>query len=98
MAVDDGAEAPGDFVDRLVPGDALEAALAFLACAAQGMEQAVGGAGVIEKAVELHAQRAARVGVVAVALQLDGAAALDGDHPTAGVGAVHRAGAADAAG
>ena len=36
MAVDGGTQALGDFVNCLVPGDALEAALAFLACAAQG--------------------------------------------------------------
>src|SRR5262249_22022295 len=97
VAIDDGAPARRDLADRLVPADSLEPSLALWPDAAERMEQPVRELGVLEVVVHLHAQRTARVRVLAVAQELHGSPVLDGDDPAAGVGAVERADAVDVA-
>jgi hypothetical protein len=92
---DDLAEARGDLVGRVVPGDALEAPGAFRADAPHRVQQTVRRARVVEVAVELVAQRAAGERMRAVAFEADGHPVLHGHDPAARVRAVERARAAD---
>ena len=91
VALDDRPPAGRDLAQRLVPGDPREAPLALLPGAAHGPQEPIGLARVLEVAVHLLAQGAARIGVLAVAQELDRAAVLHGDDPATGVGAVERA-------
>ena len=87
----DGAQARGDGVERLVPGDALEAAFAFGADAPLGIEQAVGRVFALEVLRHFAAQKAARDGMVGIAAQPGGAVVFHGDQEGAAVRAVQRA-------
>ncbi len=89
--VADLQQAFGDLGGGLVPADALEATLALRADAAQRVQQPVVGSDVIQIAVDLGAQRARGVRVIAVPAQAGGLAVLDRDDPAAPVGAVERA-------
>src|SRR4026208_1767119 len=62
--------------------------------AAQRRQEPSGGARVLEVAVHFLAQGAARIGVLAVAQELDRPAVLHGDDPATGVGAGEGADAA----
>ena len=64
---DRAAEAVRDRVERLVPGDALEPALALRPDAAQRVQQAVGAVHAVQVLVDLRAQEALREAVVGVA-------------------------------
>ena len=68
---DDGLRRCGDFVEGFIPGDAGEAAFAFRAGAAQGIEQAVGGVFAFEIAGYFAAEETAGYGMGGVAAQLE---------------------------
>ena len=95
LARRDRTQALGDDVQRIVPADALEAARALGADAAQRMQHALGMLDALGIARHLRAQRAMRRRVRRVALDADDAAALHADADRAGVGAVMRAGGVD---
>ncbi len=65
----DGAEAGGDGVEGFVPGDALEAAFAFGADAALGIEQAAGGVFALQVLRHFAAEEAAGDGMGGVAAE-----------------------------
>ena len=90
VLVDDPAQPYGDLLQGLVPADPLEPAGSLGPDPPHRMEDAVGRLGVLQIAVDLHAERAAGVGMVGVATHLDGLAVLDGHHPRTGVRAVQR--------
>ena len=94
VALDRGAKPCCGGLDRLVPADALETALALRADAAQRVSDAVGVVQRVEVAVDLGAQCTVREGVRAITAQTDGAPVLDLDEPRASVRAVQRAGPA----
>ena len=94
LAGGDGAQARRDRVERLVPGDALEAAAALGADALERMQHALGAVRALGVARHLVAQRAVRRRVVGIALHAHHAAVIDRDAQRAGVGAVVRARAA----
>ncbi|MCY1227605.1 hypothetical protein D9M72_398820 [compost metagenome] len=98
IARGDGLQARGDGIERFVPGNRRELALALPADALHRRQQAVGMVGAFGVARYLGAQHALRAGMVRIAGHLDGAAVLDGDEQGTGVGAVMRAGGADNAG
>ena len=75
----DRAQPLGDRAERLVPRDALEAALALAAHAPQRVQQAFGAVDALEVAVHLRAQEALREAVLGVAAERDRAAVLDLD-------------------
>ena len=81
----------GDRVEGLVPGDALEPALALRPHAAQRVEDAIGAVDALQVLVDLRAQEALREAMVGVAADADRAAVLDVDRHHAGVRAVVRA-------
>ena len=81
-----------DGVERLVPGDALEAALALAPHPLHRMQQAAPGIHALEVVGDLGAQRAVGEGHVGRAADLHRAAVGDRDLHRAGVGAVVRAG------
>ena len=92
--VADRVQLGGDRLQRLVPADPLELPLALAADALERVQEPVRRPGVLEIAVELRAQRARRERMLAVALEVDGAArVVDGHHPAAPVRAVERTGA-----
>src|SRR5205085_5249736 len=64
------ADTPRDVVERLVPGDALEAVLAALADALHRVEDAVGIGDLVERRRSLRAVPPARAGVLRVPLEL----------------------------
>jgi hypothetical protein len=97
VAGDDRLEALGDLAERVVPADALEAALALGTDAPERIQQAIGVGRVLEVAVDLDAESAAGKRVIGVAAQLGRHAVPHRRHPTAGVGTVERAGAEDSA-
>ena len=82
------AEARRDLVQRLVPGDALEAALALPPHAPQRVEDAVGAVDAVQVLVDLRAEEALREAVVGVAADGHRPAVLDVDRHHAGVRAV----------
>src|SRR5690606_461820 len=86
----------GDGVERLVPRDALEAALALAPDALHRVQQALVGIDALEVVRDLGAQRAVGEGHVGGAADLYRAATGDGDLHRAGVGAIVRAGRAHA--
>ena len=94
VRVDRGAQPGGRRVERLVPADLLERALALGADPAQRVGHAPGPVDRVEVAVDLRAERPVREGVRAVAAQPDGAPVLDLDQPRARVRAIQRAGSA----
>ena len=91
MAVDDRPEAGGDLVERLVPGDTTELPLPLPAGAPLGEEEPPRRTRVVEEAVHLGAEGAARERVPGVAAERDCLAVADGDDPTARVRAVESA-------
>ena len=92
--IPDGAELRGDFVERFVPGDALESPFAFFADAAQRVHQALAVIRAFEVAIDLRAEKAARDGMIGIAGDANRATIANGDEHRAGVGAVVRARAA----
>src|SRR6266446_94321 len=98
ITLDDRRPARGDLGQRLVPRDPGEAAFALGADASLGIEEPVGRARVVEEALDLGAQRAARVGMRAVAAQRRCRAVLHRDDPATGVRTIERAGAVNVAG
>ena len=91
VPLDRAAQPGGDEVERLAPGDSLEAALAFGADAPEGVEEPLRGVEPVEVVVDLAAERAPRERVVARAAERNRAPVLDCDVPGAGVRAVERA-------
>ncbi len=89
------AEPGRDGVERLVPGNALEATLALPAHASHRVQHALRGIGALEVPCDLRAERSSRRRMVRRAPHLDRAAVLDRDQHRAGVGAIVRAGAAN---
>ncbi len=85
------SQARGDGVERLVPGDAFEAAFALGADAPLRIEQAVGMILALEVVRHFAAQESARDRMRRVAAQLRAAAVFDIDQQGAGVGAIERA-------
>ena len=85
MFGDHGLEARRDQVERFVPGDAGEAALALPADAAQGVEDPLGAVDALEVAVDLGAEEALGEAVVGIAAELHRPAPLDLDGHDAGV-------------
>ena len=81
----------GDGIERLVPGDALEAAFAFGAHAALRVEQAAGRVFALQVLRHLAAQKTARHGMRRVAAQLGAASVFDRDQQGTAVRAVERA-------
>ena len=88
---DDGLEPPGDLVERVVPGDALELAPALRTDPPHRIEETLGRLGIGDVVVELRAQDAARERVLGIALEPHRAPVLHGHDPAARVRAVHRA-------
>ena len=86
----------GDGIERLVPADALEFTLAFIAGAPQRKEQAILAVSALEVLRHLGAERAGGERMVLGALHFHRDAVLDGDLHRAGVGAIVRAGGAHA--
>ena len=89
-AAGDRGEALGDDVERVVPGDALEAAFALGAHAAHGMEHALVGVGALEVARDLRAEHAAGGRMLGVTLDRDGPPVLYGRDERARVRTVVR--------
>ncbi len=93
----DRLPAAGDRLQRLLPRDALEAALSLGADASERMAQPLRMEDQLQIAVDFRAEPAAGVGVVRIPLDPNGPTGfVQGDHPAAGVRAVVRAGAFDA--
>ena len=90
----DVAEAGGDLVERVVPGDALEAAFTLPADAAQWMREATAVVRALDVAIHLCAEEAARERMIGIAGDADGATILDRDEHRARVGAIVRTGTA----
>src|SRR5262249_8377065 len=90
-ALDHPAPAVGDLVERLVPGDRREVALALRPDPPQRRQQARRRVDALLVALHLAAQEAAREGVAATALAPDQWAAVDGRDDRAEVRAVVRA-------
>ena len=90
MGGDDLAEARGDGVEGLVPGDAREAPLALGPDALHRMQDAVGAVDALEVVVDLRAEEALGEPVIGVAADAHRAAVLDVHGHHAGVGAVVR--------
>ena len=84
-------EPPGDVVERLVPGDPLESALALAPDPFHRVEQPVRAVDPLQESGHLLAEEPAREGMIGVAPQLDRDAVLDRDEHAARVGAVERA-------
>ena len=94
-AVPDGGHALGDLVERFVPADACEDAVAFPALADGGVEQAIFAVDALREATDFAADVAARARVLVAAVDLDDTPLLDGDLERAGVRAVERTRALD---
>jgi hypothetical protein len=92
---DDLAEATGDLVERLVPGDPLEPAAALGAGSPERVQDAVRVVDAGDVVVHLHAEPAPGERVLGVATDLDGPSVLDGDEHRARVRAVVRTRAPD---
>ena len=90
----DRAQALGNGVERLVPGDGGELAAALGAAAFQRLQQPIRVVGALGVLGHLGAEYAVGQRVGRVALHFDRAAVLHGGHQGTGVGAVVRAGAA----
>ena len=97
----DAAELRSDFVEGMVPGDALEGLgfaalselpLGYAGPAAHRVKEAVGRVDAVEILGDLAAEEAARDGVGGISLNFDGATGelVDGDENAAGVRAVVR--------
>ena len=74
---------PRDVLERLVPGDAHEARLAFRTHALQRMKHAIGVIHALEIVIHLRAEGAARERVLRIAAELRGIAVADFDDPAA---------------
>ena len=85
----------GDVVERFIPTDAREHAVALRPLPDRRVEEAVLAVDTLGEAPDLAADVAARARVLLAAVDLDDAAVLDGDFERAGVGAVERAGGLD---
>ena len=85
------AQACGDGVQRLVPGDALEAAFALGADAPLRIQQPVGVILALQVLRHFAAQKAARHRMLRIAAQLGGAAVFDVDQQGAAVRTIQRA-------
>ena len=94
VAVDRASDAGGRELERLVPGDPLEAPFALGADPPLRVRQPVGAVESVEVVVDLAAERAPGERVLADAAQADRPAVFHGDVPGARVRAVQRAGAA----
>ena len=86
----DGLEARGDGVQRIIPGDALEAAFAFGADAALRIEQALGVILALQILRHFAAEKAAGDGVGRIAAQFRAAAVFHRDHERTAIGAIER--------
>ena len=95
VGVDDVAETAADDVERLVPADRFEAALALGAHPAQRRGDPVGAVHAIEELVHLRAQFTCTVRVRPIPSELHGHAVAHGHLPAATVGTVVMAGAVD---
>lgn len=82
---------------RLVPRDPRESAFSLTAAAPLRIEQPIGRARVFKEAVDLRAERPARIRMPAVTAQRGCLPVLDGHDPATSVRAVQRAGAGDLA-
>ncbi len=91
-----GLQALGNVAQGFVPGHGRELAAAFGAAALEGGEDALGVVGALGVLAHLGAQHTIGLGVVGVALHPGGHAVFYGSKQSAGVGAVVRAGAANA--
>ncbi len=91
--VDDGAEPPGDFVERLFPAHRSKPPLSLGSDAAHRRKQPVGMIRAIEIAVDLGTEKTLRHRMRRVPLDAHGAPVLDGHQGGAGIRAVVRAGA-----
>src|SRR5262249_13720472 len=97
VACDDVLPAGGDLAERLVPGDPREPSLALSPRPPHRIEEPARVPRVLEEVIDLHAQRAPRVRMRAIAHELHGAAFLHRHHPAARVGTVERADTRDLA-
>ena len=93
VACGDGCQPGGDFMERRIPADRLEAPLALGAGAAQRRQDALGVVRALGVARDLGAQHAVGGRVRRVAAHAHGTAVLHRRHQAAGVGAIVRAGA-----
>lgn len=90
----DGTEPGGNFIECLVPADALEASFTLPADATKRMRQPLVVIGALEVAIHLRAQKASREGMVGIAGDAYRATVANGNEHRARIGAVVRAGAA----
>src|SRR6218665_444511 len=88
---DDLLEPARDLVERLLPGDRLEAPLTFRAHAAHRVEHAAGMIGTLQVPRDLRAEEAPSRRMIGIASYLDSSASLDRGQNGTGVRAVVRA-------
>jgi hypothetical protein len=92
---DDGPPARCDVGQRLVPAHTLESRLAFPTGAFQRVKHAIRVIHALEVVIHFRAERAARKGMIGIAVQLLGHPVANIDDPAARIRTVVPAGAAD---
>ena len=93
--IDDAAKAIVDGLQRVIPGDAFEPAFTLGADAPHGMENSIGAMYAIFIVFYLHAECAAREGMIPPAPHPDDTPILDRRHHGAGVRAIVRTSCVD---